>query len=33
MRNHELHVPVGRNIRLILASEDVIHDFFVPRSA
>jgi len=22
--------PVGRNIRLILASEDVIHDFFVP---
>ena len=27
---NELHVPVGRNIRLILASEDVIHDFFVP---
>jgi cytochrome c oxidase subunit 2 len=27
---NELHVPVGRNIRLIMASEDVIHDFFVP---
>jgi len=27
---NELHVPVGRNIRLVLASEDVIHDFFVP---
>jgi cytochrome c oxidase subunit 2 len=27
---NELHVPVNRNVRLILASEDVIHDFFVP---
>ena len=27
---NELHVPVGRDIRLILASEDVIHDFYVP---
>ena len=27
---NELHVPVGRNIKLTLASEDVIHDFFVP---
>jgi len=27
---NELHVPVGRNVRLILASEDVIHDFYVP---
>ena len=27
---NELHVPIGRNIRLIMASEDVIHDFFVP---
>jgi cytochrome c oxidase subunit 2 len=27
---NELHVPVGRNIKLVLASEDVIHDFFVP---
>jgi cytochrome c oxidase subunit 2 len=27
---NELHVPVGKDVRLILASEDVIHDFFVP---
>jgi cytochrome c oxidase subunit II len=27
---NELHVPVGRDVRLVLASEDVIHDFFVP---
>jgi cytochrome c oxidase subunit II len=27
---NELHVPVGRDIKVILASEDVIHDFFVP---
>jgi cytochrome c oxidase subunit II len=27
---NELHVPVGRNIKLILASEDVIHNFSVP---
>jgi cytochrome c oxidase subunit 2 len=27
---NELHVPVGRDVRLILASEDVIHDFYVP---
>ena len=27
---NELHVPVGRKIKLILATEDVIHDFFVP---
>ena len=27
---NELHVPVGRNIKLVMASEDVIHDFFVP---
>lgn len=26
----ELHVPVGRPIKLITTSEDVIHDFFVP---
>ena len=25
-----LHVPVGRPVRLIMTSEDVIHDFFVP---
>jgi cytochrome c oxidase subunit II len=27
---NELHVPVGRNIKLIMGSEDVIHDFYVP---
>jgi cytochrome c oxidase subunit 2 len=26
----ELHVPVGRAIKLLLTSQDVIHDFFVP---
>jgi len=26
----ELHVPMGRNIKLILASQDVIHSFFLP---
>src|SRR5438105_1589455 len=26
----ELHVPVGRKIKLIMATEDVIHDVFVP---
>jgi cytochrome c oxidase subunit 2 len=25
-----LHVPVGRTIRLVLTSQDVIHDFFIP---
>ncbi len=27
---NELHIPVGRPVRLMLGSEDVIHDFFVP---
>jgi cytochrome c oxidase subunit 2 len=27
---NSLHVPVGRNVRLIMASEDVIHSFFAP---
>ncbi len=27
---NELHVPVGRDVKLTLTSEDVIHDFFVP---
>ncbi|MBV9673622.1 MAG: cytochrome c oxidase subunit II [Verrucomicrobia bacterium] len=27
---NELHVPVGRTIRLIMTSQDVIHDFFLP---
>jgi len=26
----QLHVPLGKPIRLILASQDVIHDFFIP---
>jgi cytochrome c oxidase subunit 2 len=26
----ELHVPVGRAVKLIMTSEDVIHDLFVP---
>lgn len=26
----ELHVPVGRNVKLTLASQDVIHSFFLP---
>jgi cytochrome c oxidase subunit 2 len=27
---NELHVPVGRDVKLIMTSEDVIHDLFVP---
>src|SRR3989454_3873109 len=27
---NELHIPVNRDVRLVMASEDVIHDFFVP---
>jgi cytochrome c oxidase subunit 2 len=27
---NELHVPVGRKVKLIMATEDVIHDVFVP---
>ncbi len=27
---NELHVPVGRPVRITLASEDVIHSFFIP---
>lgn len=27
---NELHVPVGRPVKLTLASEDVIHSFFIP---
>jgi cytochrome c oxidase subunit II len=27
---NELHVPVGRNIKLIMTSQDVIHSFYVP---
>lgn len=28
---NELHVPVNKNVRLILKSNDVIHSFFVPQ--
>jgi cytochrome c oxidase subunit 2 len=27
---NELHVPVGRKIKLIMTTEDVIHDLFIP---
>lgn len=27
---NQLHIPVGRKIRLIMTTEDVIHDFFIP---
>jgi cytochrome c oxidase subunit 2 len=27
---NELHVPIGRDVKLVMASEDVIHDFYVP---
>ena len=28
---NELHVPIGRPVKLIMASEDVIHSFFIPQ--
>lgn len=27
---NEMHVPVGRTVRLLMTSQDVIHDFYVP---
>ena len=27
---NELHVPTGRAVKLTLASEDVIHSFYIP---
>jgi cytochrome c oxidase subunit 2 len=27
---NELHVPVGKSVKIILTSEDVIHSFFIP---
>ncbi len=27
---NELHIPVGRAVKLVMTSQDVIHDFFVP---
>ena len=26
----ELHVPLGRDVELTMASQDVIHSFFIP---
>lgn len=28
--SHELHLPVGQKVRLVLESEDVLHGFYVP---
>lgn len=28
--DHELHIPEGRSVRLVMQSEDVIHSFYVP---
>jgi cytochrome c oxidase subunit 2 len=30
MEINSLHVPVGRDVRLVMGSQDVIHSFFVP---
>ncbi len=27
---NQLHVPVGRDVKMIMSSQDVIHSFFVP---
>jgi cytochrome c oxidase subunit 2 len=27
---NELHIPIGRSVKLTMTSQDVIHDFFVP---
>src|SRR6201997_1489428 len=27
---HELHIPVGRDVKMIMTSQDVIHSFYVP---
>jgi len=27
---NEMHVPVNKNVRLVMTSEDVLHDFYVP---
>ena len=27
---NELHVPVGRDVKMIMTSQDVIHSFYVP---
>lgn len=30
VKDDELHVPVGRSVRLVMTSNDVLHSFFVP---
>ena len=30
---NELHVPAGRNVRLLITSEDVMHNYWVPKLA
>ena len=27
---NELHIPVGRPVKLVMATEDVIHSFYIP---
>jgi cytochrome c oxidase subunit 2 len=27
---NDLHVPIGKNVKFVMTSEDVLHDFFVP---
>ena len=27
---NELHIPVGRNVKLTMTTEDVLHDFYIP---
>ena len=27
---NDIHVPVGKPVRFVMTSEDVLHDFFVP---
>src|SRR5258708_18844805 len=27
---NELHIPVGRDVKMIMTSQDVIHSFFIP---
>lgn len=29
--SHELHLPLGRPVRMLLRSHDVLHDFYVPQ--
>lgn len=31
VENNELHLPVGRPVKMVLRSKDVLHDFYVPQ--